>query len=185
MHQVIIGRTMSGKTSYARAVVKNWPGRVLVMDIMQDDWPGKAVETFDAMPAFMAAAQGETDCLLVIDESGYSLDRYDVEHHWLATQSRHNGHSAVFIAQRYQQLPPIVRLQAAVLTAFQSGYKDSVLIGEEFNFPAAKDIIPNLKLLRAVKLTIGKAPVYLRVYPKSARVVKINSARLDSILGNG
>ena len=185
MHQLIIGRTMSGKTSYARAVVKNWPGRVLVMDIMQDDWAGKNVETFDDMTAFMAAAQDETDCLLVIDESGYSIDRYDVEHHWLATQSRHNGHSAVFIAQRYQQLAPIVRLQAAVLTAFQSGYKDSVLIGEEFNFPAAKDIIPNLRLLRAVKLTIGKSPSYIRVYPKSARVVKISSSRLDNILGTG
>lgn len=135
MHTLIIGQTESGKTTLAILIAKGLIERkknVVVLDPMKNgNWP-EGVIHIDEIGQLMTYLKSHQSCYVFIDESGMVVDRYEVEHQWLATTSRHYGHSVYFIAQRAQMLHPTVRDQCQCVYAFLISPKDSDILADRF-----------------------------------------------------
>jgi len=100
---------------------------------------------------FLSVAKDNERCLLVIDEAGRAVGRAQSEstsHRlWLATESRHKGHSAVFLAQRAPMLSPTVVAQCQKAWIFRQHYKDLQTLAQVFC---------NDQVLEAAKLGRGQ-----------------------------
>ncbi len=132
MHSLIIGMTESGKTSLAKMIatdLKKRKKRVVVLDPLQDEWDCDM--QFTDSVAFLKYCQENTDLFCFIDEGGQSIGRYNKEMEWLATRSRHWGHSCFFISQGCTQLPRIIRAQCSRMYVFAVGKSDTDLLAEE------------------------------------------------------
>lgn len=133
-HRLIIGQTESGKTTLARniiiprAVESGIP--VMVLDPMREEWPGASV--YRDPERFLADAKRNVSRLLVIDESGTMVDKYDPRWNWITTTSRHLGHQAIVICHRLSQLSPTLRSQCSEVYMFATSGGDADVISEEF-----------------------------------------------------
>ena len=143
MHSLIVGTTESGKSTLAREILYHWRKQKLeaiVFDPLSYTWYDAPV--YPAIETFLEKAKTVTNHLLIIDESGTSLDRYDADHLWLATRSRHYGHSCVFISQRANMLSPNIRHNCELLYLFGSSPKDIQLLADDFVHPEITDMPP-------------------------------------------
>ena len=96
------------------------------------DWGSAKV--FDDPGKFNQYATQQTEHHLFIDEAGSLFDEgNDTQYNWIATRSRHWGHSVYFMAQRMVQIPKTVRDQCLKLYLFTSSSKDGTGHAEEWN----------------------------------------------------
>ena len=134
MHSLIVGMTESGKTTLAKRLATNIMGRqkpVLVLDILGSKW--NCNYQTHKIDEFMGIVKDIQNSYIFVDEAG-EVGKLDKEFYWLATRSRHLGHSVFFITQRAKQLAPIVRNQCKNLFLFCSSYMDCKSLYEDFNF---------------------------------------------------
>lgn len=136
-HYFVVGMTESGKTSFAKAVcrqVKQLGYPTAVLDPLRDSgWDTD--NQFDDPSAFLAFVRSRKSHVLFIDEGGTSIGRYNAEMQWLATTSRHWGHSCYFLSQKVTQTSPIVREQSQRFYVFACGLVNLALIAEETREP--------------------------------------------------
>ena len=147
-HVMICGMTMSGKTTVARKLIKQYKNRgvsVLVLDpINASGWPEGCSVIQDA-GAFYRSAEKMRSCALFIDEAQDAFEA-DGRILKLATRGRHWGHRSHFLTQRYIGIPPTARDQCAFLYLFRTSREDSKIIGAEW---------VNEELLKANELEPG------------------------------
>ncbi len=133
MHSLIVGMTESGKTTLAKNIctkLKQQNQPVMVLDILGSKWDCN-YQT-NKINEFMDYVSRVRNCYIFIDESG-EVGKLNKEFYWLATRSRHYGHSVFFITQRSLQLKPIIRAQCKQLFLFCSTKKDCQILYEDFN----------------------------------------------------
>lgn len=139
MHSLIVGVTECGKTSLATSFSKGLLSqgkKVVVYDpIGGTDW-GTGAKVYDDINKLMEFVQSNESYHIFIDESGEALDEgYSREHNWLATRSRHWGHSVYFIGQRALQIPKTMRCQCTRLYIFTTAIDDCKTLAGDFNAP--------------------------------------------------
>ena len=147
MHSLIVGMTESGKSTLGKALATELHSRgkpVMVLDILGSAWDATYVTS--NINEFMDVVKGVQSCYVFIDESG-EVGQLAEEFYWLATRSRHYGHSVTFITQRSLQLKPIIRAQCRQLSMFCSSKNDCKILHEDFNYP---------ELLQGVNLHQGE-----------------------------
>lgn len=134
MHIYIIGMTESGKTTLAKSLCKDLKARgfsTSVLDPLKDpSWDCDYIT--DNALEFLEHAKTERQRFLFVDEGGEAIGRYNKDMEWLATQSRHYGHSCVFISQSITQTSTIIRQQCSKVFAFACGSKQTELLAEEY-----------------------------------------------------
>ena len=141
-HVLVVGQTLSGKTTLAKLLVADWLKQgipCIVFDPRLTAWgePGdERVLVVRDVAAFLAAVEGSVSCGVVWDESGGHFDRTDQQHLWVALESRHLGHRAVLITTYYKLLPPAVREQITTLYLFKAGVRTCKQVAEEWASPA-------------------------------------------------
>ena len=104
---------------------------LLVLDPFLDPkWQADYIT--DDPEKYRAFVKANQDCELVIDEGGKTIGRYAKEMTFLATDSRHYGHVATFIAQRRQQLDRNVADQCSRIFIFSVAPSDAKIFAEDF-----------------------------------------------------
>lgn len=135
MHHLIIGMTECGKTTLAKMICGNLKKRgkkTAVLDPLYDEGWNCDFQTSNS-DEFLTWAKSNRSAYLFIDEGSVSIGRYNVPMQWLATMSRHWGHSSYFISQGFTQLPPMVRDNCQVLYLFTAADSVNKIAAEEFN----------------------------------------------------
>lgn len=166
MHSLIVGITTSGKTTLAKQMASSYrrKGRpVLVHDVLLSKWDADFVT--DDMSLFMKNAQENHNCMLFIDESSEAIGRYNRETFWLATRSRHQGHVAHFILQRYADINKTVRDQCSRLFTFRISTYDAKCLCDDW---------ANEKLIGASRLD-----KYVFIYTSRFSQARVYALTLD------
>ena len=150
MHSLIIGQTESGKSTLAKVFASkltNSGKKVAVLDPLFDpDW--KCNYRTDDINEMTQYLKVNRSVYVFVDESGaYFNDGNDTTYSWLATRSRHYGHSVFFIAQRAIQIPKTMRDQCSRLYLFTSSRSDGKIHSEEWN----KDVLETCNTLPKLK----------------------------------
>lgn len=139
MHTLISGMTESGKTVLAKIIcltLKKSGKKCAVLDPLHDIGWQCDFQTHDG-PTFLAWARRPENqtSYLFIDEGSISVGKYDTQMQWLATMSRHWGHSVFFVTQDATQIAPIIRSNCSRVFLFASPEAAGKRISEEFNQP--------------------------------------------------
>lgn len=171
-HSLIVGMTLSGKTTLARILaktLKKQTGRkVAVLDSLRDPkWEADFIT--DSSEEFLTYAQSNRGHLLIVDESGTTLNKFDRANSWLATTARHLGHRSFFITHRVTQIDPVIRGNCDKLYVFATGPKDARLAAEEFNEPMLLDL-PKIPKLVFVEVSRFGSPLVKRVDPANEKI---------------
>lgn len=167
-HTAVSAPSKGGKSFFGREVCRAFMRagkKVLVCDPLGYSWPASWV-TRD-VHRFIARAKQETDCLLLVDEAGLSVDRQKSVR-WLLTTSRHNKHVTYALMQDYTQLQPEMRKQFTQLCLFACHPDEADAWARQFHRSA--DVItklgPNLDRYAFLKVRNFSAPLlYLPTAP--------------------
>ncbi len=137
MHTLILGQTTTGKTTLAKIIAEqsDKSGRgPLVLDPLMSDW-GKGAIVSHSSDELLESAKKTTNRVIVVDEALLALDKFDTGLNWLATTSRHLGHSAIFIGHRYKDVAPGLRSQVSQFFIFRSERDDAKELDNKFDAP--------------------------------------------------
>lgn len=167
-HAIIVGQTMSGKTTLAKRMASAFRQRgvgVVVLDPLRDEWDCDVL--FRYSQTFLSYARDPrmcARCALFIDESSMSLGLFDSENSWITCQSRHHGHVAHLISQRAQQISTTIRSQCSRLYCFSvSGY-DAKLYARDFNCEMIEQEAPSLRQGEYIYVSRFEKPVKMSVF---------------------
>lgn len=142
MHTLIIGMTESGKSCLGRIMasqLRKAGKKVAVCEPLSESWDVDFHT--DDINELQAYLQKNRSVYVFVDECGQYFDEgFNTDHNWLATRSRHYGHSVTFLAQRYTQIPKTMRDQCARGFIFTSSAKDGELLSDEWNKPILKTV---------------------------------------------
>lgn len=139
-HVLILGMTMSGKTSIAKKLAGEYKTRgikTLVLDPLGDPEWDADYKTRDA-DEFLDVFWRSRQCAAFIDEAGEAVGAYDTVMQRTATRGRHWGHRVHYISQRGIQLARTVRDQCTNLFLFTTSLEDSKIHANEWNKPELK-----------------------------------------------
>ena len=161
-HSIIIGQTLSGKTTLAKRLaawyLANGIG-VVVLDPMNDPgWNPDGAENFILFTnaeEFLDFVKDPDRCLqaaIFVDESGMILDKYAEKFNWLTCQGRHHGHVVHLLAQRAEMISKTLRSQCSTVFAFNINPDDAKAYARDFNAPAIMDA-PNLPQGQYIKVS--------------------------------
>jgi DNA helicase HerA-like ATPase len=134
MHTLIIGRTLSGKTTWAKkkaASLKKLGYKIIVLDPFLDPAWNADFITSDK-DKFLSTVWNSRQCAVFVDEAGDMVGKYDTVMNELATRGRHWGHKCYFITQRAKQLSTTVRAQCSELVIFKQSQNDTKDLANEF-----------------------------------------------------
>ena len=135
-HMVIAGRTLSGKTSFAKELVPIYKSRgihSLVFDPLLDPaWNADFIT--DNQEEFMKVVWDNRGCAVFVDEAAESSGQHDKEFFKLATKGRHYGHRTHFLIQRYKSLKNMIRANLSEIVLFNVTKSDAKLIYEDFDY---------------------------------------------------
>lgn len=137
MHYGIVGMSESGKSTLGKILAKQFRKqgvKVAVLDPLKySDWD---CDFQTSNPdEFLRFAKRSKSHVLIIDEGGQAIGRYNRPMEWLLTTSRHLGHSCIVITQGVTQLPPIIRGQFSKIFLFTCSFENWQLIAGEYNRP--------------------------------------------------
>lgn len=142
MHVLIVGMTEAGKTTLAKMMCEGFKKRglqVAVLDPLQDQgWKSDFITT-DASK-FLAYAKTHENHMLFVDEGATALDKYDVTMRWLATTSRHKGHSSHFIAHGVTDLNPVIRKMCSKAFIFATDATSADMLADDWNQPGLRKL---------------------------------------------
>lgn len=137
MHTLVIGMTTCGKTTLVKwltSAMKRKGIKVAVLDPLLDpEWEADFI-TADAAE-FLRYVKTNKSHVLVVDESGSAIGRYNEAMNWLATTARHLGHTTFFLMQGATQVDPIIRGQCSKCFMFTCAGPIAEKIAVEFNEP--------------------------------------------------
>lgn len=138
MHALVVGTTGSGKSTLSKLLcktLKNNGCKCAVLSPTNETGWEADFKTSDG-GLFLKYARENEKCFLFVDESGDAIGRYNEEMNWLATGSRHLGHSVIFNVQASSQISTAIRscCQDAYIFATSKGVLK--LLAEDFNEPA-------------------------------------------------
>jgi hypothetical protein len=139
-HVLILGMTMSGKTSLAKQLAAKYREagvKVGVLDPLCDPEWNADFQTHDT-DEFLSMFWASRQCAWFIDEAGESVGRYDEVMVKTATRGRHWGHRNHYISQRGTQLSRTVRDQCSQLFLFTTSLDDCKIHSSEWNKPELK-----------------------------------------------
>ena len=138
-HFLIVGMTGSGKSSFARALSREYAkagNTPIVLDKMRNrEWGANSI-IFTEPEEFLKYVQDPKQCLrqpIFIEEAGLSIGRYESEYQWLTTFSRHHGFRTHIVAQRAEMVDKTNRSQCENLIAFGLAFDDAKAYAREFN----------------------------------------------------
>ena len=107
----------------------------LVLDPLGNEWPDASYVT-DHTDTFIEVAFSNNNCLLIIDEAGEAIGAARSQAHQhrikLATRSRHQGHTAIFIAQKYTLINATIRANCERIWLFRQHRKELTTVAEDF-----------------------------------------------------
>lgn len=135
MHAIIVGTTGSGKSTLAKLLCKTLRKKkkkcAVLTPTAETGWEAD-FKTTDGK-AFLDYVKANEELFCFVDESGDAIGKYDDEMNWLATGSRHKGHSVFFCVQSAQQISTAIRnccSQAYIFACTKAVLK---ILGEDFN----------------------------------------------------
>lgn len=138
-HWLIVGMTESGKSSFARALAREYVSKghaPIVLDVTRNrEWGDEAI-IFTDPDELLRYVQDPEQCVrqpIFIEEAGLALNKYQSQFQWLTTFSRHHGMRTHIVAQRAQMVDTTTRSQCTNLVAFGLTAKDAKIYAEEFN----------------------------------------------------
>lgn len=134
-HVLILGMTLSGKTSLAKQLVPIYRKsglKSIVLDPLCDPSWGADFQTSDP-DEFLRVLWNSKHLAAFVDEGGDTVGRYDKAMERTATRGRHWGHRMHYLSQRGSQLSRTVRDQCSTLFLFCTAQKDAKLHAEEWN----------------------------------------------------
>ncbi len=150
VHTLVTGKTDTGKSAIVKRLIRDHFRRsgkykkILVLDPKID--PGFLADFITGDPAeFLEVAEAETDCLLVLDESGETVGAHAGAVRKIATMHRGLGHQAFFITQRGAMLDKTIREQCSNLFIFRQGSEDARELAR--SFPDLKPYIDDVPQL--------------------------------------
>lgn len=140
-HALILGMTLSGKTTLAKQLAAMYRAqgiKVGVLDPLGDpEWQAD-FRTHD-VNAFLDMYWSSRQCAWFVDEAGESVGQFDTVMVKTATRGRHWGHRNHYISQRGTQLSRTVRDQCSSLFLFTTSLDDSKIHSNEWNKPELRD----------------------------------------------
>lgn len=146
-HALILGQTLSGKSTLAKRLASSYKSRgvsVIVHDPVGDpEWLAD-FRTANA-EEFFRVYKDSRQCAVFFDEAGETCTEYRSEITKTATRGRHRGHRNHYIAQRGTLILPTIRDQCSELFLFNTGMEDSKVHSAEWNAPEIKTDAPFLE----------------------------------------
>ena len=140
-HVLILGMTMSGKSTLAKSLVRQYQAAGIkcgVLDPLND--PGWRADFQTSDPdEFLRRFWLSERCAWFIDEAGESVGRFDLAMMKTATRGRHLGHRVHYVSQRGTQINRTVRDQCSSLFLFTTSLEDSKVHANEWNKPELRD----------------------------------------------
>jgi len=137
MHSMIIGTTESGKTFLSKLLVEQFKAKgfpCAVLDPFCDpEWKADFITANGE--EFLEYVKRSRNHFLFVDESGTTIGRYNSEMDWLATTSRHLGHSSFFIGHRATQVSTIIRSNSHRAFVFATDLDSAKLLAVEWREP--------------------------------------------------
>lgn len=139
-----MGRTLSGKTTFvekkSKSIYRLHNRKLIVLDPLLDPrWsnginPGDIFIT-NNQAKFLHAVWNSKNCIVVVDEAGESIGKYNEVMNRLATRGRHYGHKCFFITQRAKQISTTIRTQCSEIAIFKQSKDDTKDLANEFVEP--------------------------------------------------
>lgn len=135
MHILIIGRSGSGKSNFAKCLANDGSDLedIIVYDPTESEgWPAKAIKYSDP-EQFLNDIFNCYSAHVFIDESKTLWDHDEKRASQLIYRLRHNGLLFYLIAQRAMgMVPPNARNQCETLVAFRTSAKDADILAAEY-----------------------------------------------------
>lgn len=134
-HTLIVGKTMSGKTTLAKKLVNGASSEgvpLLVLTPFAEDATWQADFVTDDPEKFLKMVFNTTRCQVVIDEAGETIGQFDKSMNKIATRGRHYGHQAFFIAQRPTMINVNTRTQCTNCFCFMQWGTESKELVKDF-----------------------------------------------------
>lgn len=149
-HNLMIGMTGCGKTTLLKKhIIPRFKAagiKSAVLDPLGDPSFNADYQT-KSSSEFLKFAYREKGYILIIDESGQAIGKYNAPMNALATNVRHKGNFSFFATHSVTSLPPIVRGQCANVYLFQCSRKNFELVADDFDQPT---------ILKLPKLDVGE-----------------------------
>lgn len=143
MHSCIYGQTESGKSTLAKRLISRFQNagyECIVFDPIKDATFNADFST-DNINEFIQRVFSSRECMIFIDESETYFKHKNPQLNKIVTMGRHWGHSVFLLAQRYTQIPPVVRMQASSISLFNSAYEDGKIHAAEWNAAELKKCV--------------------------------------------
>lgn len=138
IHRLIVGGTLTGKTTIARKIAAQYEERGIVStvyDPLSHDWPEGAIITTTPEDFFAVIharnADGQRQ-LCITDEADTVFSQSDRDRFWIAVRGRHYGIENIFCTQRPTMIAPTVRTQCAELFCFRVSASDAAMLSQDF-----------------------------------------------------
>lgn len=137
-HKLIVGQTLSGKSTLARSMANAAIREGLVVVVydptLSPDW-GTDLVTDDEEYFFqmleIVHAEGHS-ALVIVDEADTLLSMAHRHNWWLFMRGRHFGFELVAVTQRPTNIAPSVRGNAPELYVFQLGNSDATMLEQDY-----------------------------------------------------
>lgn len=161
MHGLIVGQTESGKSCLGKTLARSFRAQkklVGVCEPIHDPGWDADFRTAD-IDEFCEWMQHSREAFCFVDECGaYFNEGSSTEYYWLATRSRHWGHSVFFLSNRAMQVPRTMRDQTQRLYLFTSAAEDGKLLAAEWNKPelVACNALPQFEFFYVSKYDTSK-----------------------------
>lgn len=140
---------------------------MILEPIRTEGWARLAYHVPDA-DILQKVCKSNRDLDVFVDEAGETLLR-DSEYQFLATRSRQYGHRLFFIAQRAQQVLPIIRNNCEAVYCFRQSKPDAEILAREYADPVFLSACTLKKGEYLARLGIDSPVKKYQIFSKPAR----------------